>query len=57
MAQIRETATQDRVYDPLAAALAKIPQERQGQVRRDAAIFVAGLEAAERTAQTIRPTV
>ncbi|MBQ9347102.1 MAG: hypothetical protein IJT94_07145 [Oscillibacter sp.] len=56
MAQIQETTAQSGVYDPLAAALAKIPQERQGQVRRDAAIFVAGLEAAARTVTGVRPT-
>ena len=43
-------------FDPLAAELAKIPKERQPQIRRDAAIFVAGMEAAARIAQTIQPT-
>lgn len=42
-------------FDPLAAELAKIPQERQEQVRHDAAIFVAGMEAAARVQQTVRP--
>ena len=56
MTQIQEPRIQQSVFDPLAAVLAKIPQERQGQVRRDAAIFVAGLEAAERSIQVSRPT-
>lgn len=42
-------------FDPLAAELAKIPKERQPQVRRDAAIFVAGMEAAARVALGIQP--
>ena len=41
-------------FDPLAAELAKIPRERQPQVRRDAAIFVAGMEAAARVALGIQ---
>ena len=56
MAQSNTTTVRQDVYDPLAEALAKIPQERQGQVRRDAAIFVAGLEAAARSVSGIRPT-
>ena len=56
MTQIQEPRIQQSVFDPLAAVLAKIPQERQGQVRRDAAIFIAGLEAAERSIQVSRPT-
>lgn len=42
-------------FDPLAAELAKIPKECQPQVRRDAAIFVAGMEAAARVALGIQP--
>ena len=45
-----------REFDPLAAELAKIPKERQPQVRRDAAIFIAGMEAATRVAQGIQST-
>ena len=31
-------------FDPLAAELSKVPKERQPQIGRDAAIFVAGME-------------
>ena len=54
MAQNKEATTQDKVFDPLAEELAKVPKERQGLVRRYAAVFVAGMEAMERIAQTTR---
>ena len=40
----------------LSKMLEKIPEERRDQIDERAAIFVAGMEAAERARQSIRPT-
>ena len=56
MMRNQENGVRREEFDPLAAELAKIPAERLQQVRRDAAIFIAGILAAEQPAQGVRPT-
>ena len=56
MAQNQDSTVRRGVFDPLAAELAKVPKERREQVRRDAAIFIAGMEASAHAHQDIRPT-
>ena len=56
MMRNQENGVRREEFDPLAAELAKIPAERLQQVRRDAAIFIAGILAAEQPVQGIRPT-
>ena len=54
---IKNSRVQPAPLDLLAAALEKVPQERQAQAARDAAIFVAGFRSGleHQTAHALAP--